>query len=91
MEESTINLFCQIEIYIKIIILLSKINLFHIIYKNILYIKMTKSFFDTMYNYIVSIDNDCCSKEDGDFSIGILKIFRFKIKRTLSSYLGLSN
>ena len=34
---------------------------------------MTKSFFDTMYNYIVSIDNDCCSKEDGDFIYQYIK------------------
>lgn len=48
---------------------------------------MTKSFFDTIYNYIISIDNDCCSKEDGNFIYQYIKNYiNLKSKKHSNSY-----
>lgn len=54
---------------------------------------MNKSFFDIVYNYIISIDNDCCSKEDGDFIYQFIQNFlkpKLKQYNNISQFIELS-
>lgn len=54
---------------------------------------MTKSFFDIMYNHIVSIDNDCSLKEDEDYIYEYILRYiepKLKQKNNISQFLKLS-
>lgn len=53
---------------------------------------MNISFFDTIYNYIISIDNDCSLKEDKDFIYQYIQNYlepKLKENNNISQFLKL--